>query len=86
MIQCRDHITTLTLPLSTPVSHCWLKPSFSFRMVVKGHVNAELQNYNAITILNMIVSGIIVQSGKIQNHVLPPSAQWPLRREPFVSF
>ena len=55
-------------------------------MVAKGHVNAELQNYNAITILNMIVSGIIVQSGKIQNHVLPPSAQWSLRREPFVSF
>ena len=55
-------------------------------MVAKGHVNAELQNYNAITILNMIVSGIIVQSGKIQNHVLPPSAQWPLRREPVVSF
>ena len=55
-------------------------------MVAKGHVNAELQNYNAITILNMIVSGIIVQSAKFQNHVLPPSAQWPLRREPFVSF
>ena len=75
MIQCRDHITTVTLPLTTLVSHCWLKPCSSFRMVTKGHVNAELQNNNVITILNMIVSSIIVQSGKIQNHVLPPSAQ-----------
>ena len=88
MIQCRDHITTLTsLTVKTShfqVSDCWSKPSSSFGMVTKGHVEAELQNYNAITILNMIVSGNIVQSGKIQNHVLPPIAQWSLRREPFV--
>ena len=73
-------------PTVNPGFTLLVKTIFSFQMVAKGHVNAELQNYNAITILNMIVSGIIVQSGKIQNHVLPPSAQWPLRREPFVSF
>ena len=89
MIQCRDHITTLTsLTVKTShfqVSDCWSKPSSSFGMVTKGHVRAELQNYSGI-ILKVIVSGNTLQSAKIQNHVLPPSAQWPLRREPFVSF